>query len=387
MERFLKCCLFALPFAIATRGLAKPKITVQLAAESFDSSGLFEKIFIVLPDGSHATAECWTGVQRSCVIDSFAPEKRIKKDCFSQREHIQATCYVGQAYYASRKVNDITIYSPNGERVYHIIGSWSSFEEGYLPPIWSTPSNPQKAAPLQEFDALEKQALTGDPDAEFKVGYAYFSGQGVQQDYAKATNWFRKSADQGNAQAQDNLGIIYENGYGTAKDYAQAAVWYRRAAEQGNGDAQTVLAAMYANGDGLPQDYGQAVTWFRKAAEEGRAEAQYNLGLLYDNGKGVTKDEGQAAFWYRKAAEQGQPDAQLYLGAMYGSGQGVPQDWVESYFWLDLAAGSQPKAAKLEDVAKYRDAAGSHLTKTVLLQTQERTRKWLDSHPSLMKAN
>lgn len=360
----------------ATPGFAKPKMTVQLIAESFGSSGFSRNIFIVLPDGSHATAECWTRIQHVCDIDSFAPEKRIKKNCFSQREHIQATCYVGEAYYASRRMNDITIYSPNGERVYHITGSWYSFAEGYLPSISTPASNTPKTAPVQGFAALNKQALNGNPDAEFKVGYAYFRGQGVQQDYAQATIWFRKSAEQGNAQAQDNLGIIYENGYGTPKDDAQAAVWYRRAAEQGNGDAQLLLGAMYGTGEGLPQDYGQSVTWFRKAAEQGIAEAQYNLGLLYDNGKGVTKDEGQAALWYRKAAVQGHTDAQLYLGVMYGSGEGVTQDWAESYFWLDLAASGTPRAAKPEDVAKYRDDTGSHLTKTVLLQTQERARKW-----------
>jgi TPR repeat protein len=377
VNRFVACCL--LTFSVVTSGFAKPRMAVQLAAQASDTSGIFQDIFVVLPDGTHATAQCWT-MHPGCGIDSFAPEKRIGRNCFSKQKRIQAICYVGESYYATRRVNDVTIYAANGERVYHIVGSWDSFEEGYLPAIGELRGDAQKTVPLQGFASLN-QALSGDPDAEFKVGYAYFSGKGVQQDYAQATIWFRKSADQGNAQAQDNLGIIYENGYGTPKDDIQAAVWYKKAAEQGNGDAQLLLGVMYATGNGLPQDYDQSATWFLKAAEQGVAGGQYYLGLLYDNGKGVTKDEVQSAFWYRKASEQGYSDAQLYLGTMYGSGQGVAQDWAESYFWLDLAASGHVNAAKPEEVAKYRDDAAHHLTKTVLLQTQERARKWLEAHP------
>lgn len=114
-------------------GFAKPKMTVELVAEShIDSNGLGQRIFILLPDGSHATAECWLEMHSSCGIDPFRPEKRIQKSCHSAREHI-ATCYVGETYYATRKGNDITIYAANGGRTYHITGSWDTFEDGYLP--------------------------------------------------------------------------------------------------------------------------------------------------------------------------------------------------------------------------------------------------------------
>jgi hypothetical protein len=128
--------LIVLPVLLLPIGAyAKPKMTVQLVAEGFDASGLIQAIYVVLPDGSHATANCAT-TQPTCGIDSFAPEKRVKTSCFSARESVDAFCYTKEFYSATRKVNDITIYAANGTRVYHITASWDSFKEGALPKPW-----------------------------------------------------------------------------------------------------------------------------------------------------------------------------------------------------------------------------------------------------------
>jgi hypothetical protein len=79
-------------------------------------------------------------------------------------------------------------------------------------------------------------------------------------------------------------------------------------------------------------------------------------------------------------AVRGDADAQLIIGKMYFAGTGVPQDYVEAYFWFDLAASGKSETMKQEDVAKLRDDAAAHLTPTLLLQTQERARKWSEDH-------
>jgi hypothetical protein len=146
--------------------------------------------------------------------------------------------------------------------------------------------------------------------------------------------------------------------------------------------AQFRLGELYDYGQGMPQDYSQAVLWFRKSAQQGNAFAQFDLAARYSHGEGgVPKDDAQAALWLRKAAEQGLADAQYILGVSYYLGQGVPQDYGEAYFWLDLSATGKLEKSKPEDAAKGRDFAASHLTNTVLLQTQERARKWFEDHP------
>ncbi|SNT70785.1 zinc-dependent peptidase [Psychrobacter sp. LV10R520-6] len=66
----------------------------------------------------------------------------------------------------------------------------------------------------------------------------YEKGIGVQQDNAKAFEWYLKSANQGNAQAQSNLGAMYDQGIGVQQDYAEAFEWYTRSASQGDARAQ-----------------------------------------------------------------------------------------------------------------------------------------------------
>ena len=63
-----------------------------------------------------------------------------------------------------------------------------------------------------------------------------------------------ESAKNGNADSQYNLGKAYENGEGVEQNYAKAVNWYRKAAYQGDANGQIALANMYYNGHGVQQD-------------------------------------------------------------------------------------------------------------------------------------
>src|SRR5438270_12416857 len=75
-----------------------------------------------------------------------------------------------------------------------------------------------------------------------------------------------RAAERGHAKAQFALGYLYYNGQGVPQDYPEAAQWYRRAAEQGHPEAQGALGALYAQGHGVPQDAVQAHVWVNLAA-------------------------------------------------------------------------------------------------------------------------
>lgn len=225
-----------------------------------------------------------------------------------------------------------------------------------------------------------KAAEQGDPEAQSNLGCLYQRGQGVRQDNVQSVAWFRKAADQGFAFAQHNLANQYFQGQGVPQDCAQAAVWYRRAAERGHPESQSNLGCLYQHGQGVPKDYAQAGGWFRKAADQGYVIAQFNLASFYRYGQGVPKDDAQAAFWFRKAAEQGDSDAQYHLGFQYLFGWGVPENKVEAYFWLELAASGEPGTIKRGEVIRDRELAASNLAKPIVMQTQERARKWPTEH-------
>jgi TPR repeat protein len=197
--------------------------------------------------------------------------------------------------------------------------------------------------------ALLSRAQAGDVAAEFQVGFAYEQGDGVSQDFTKAAIWYQKAAEQNDARSQYDLGCLYL--FNTAPlDYAKGIAWFRKAAEQGFPAAQTDLARFYQNGEYAPQDYALALSW------------------------------------YRRAAERGNGDGQLGLATLYEGGTGVPQSYSEAYFWMSLAAANSDTAGVwsflARDRADERDRIAAHLTKTVLLQTQERVRKWAEDHPA-----
>src|SRR6185312_6773079 len=73
------------------------------------------------------------------------------------------------------------------------------------------------------------QAESGDAEAQNYVGEIYLKGLGTDPDYAKAKEWFEKSAAQGNKRARINLGYLYEQGLGVPQDMPKALNLYREA--------------------------------------------------------------------------------------------------------------------------------------------------------------
>ncbi len=95
-------------------------------------------------------------------------------------------------------------------------------------------------API-DLDLIE-QAKAGDPKAQYTLGYNYYLGTGVAQDYAQAAVWWKKSADQGFPQAQNNLGVLYNSGKGVPQSYSEAYFWQNLAAAGANPPLQAQFA-------------------------------------------------------------------------------------------------------------------------------------------------
>ena len=223
---------------------------------------------------------------------------------------------------------------------------------------------------LAALGRTRRAAVQGSAVAQCNLGFMYFNGAGVRQDYAEALRWFRLAAEQGNADAQYNLGALHASGTAVPRDYAEAERWFRLAARGGNARAQANLGAIYANGIGVTQDDAEAERWFRVAAARGNADAQYNLGALCCGRTGGEKDYLRAVRWYELAARQGHADAQYVLGAMYGNGTGVPQDYVNAHMWFNLAA-SRGNAESVRN----RDMIAARMTPAQIAEAQDLARK------------
>ena len=52
---------------------------------------------------------------------------------------------------------------------------------------------------------LQREAESGDPDAQYNLAYRYENGLDVPKDDAKALDLYEKSADQGHSEAKNHL--------------------------------------------------------------------------------------------------------------------------------------------------------------------------------------
>jgi TPR repeat protein len=155
-----------------------------------------------------------------------------------------------------------------------------------------------------EFAAQKLEAEKGDPKAQFSLGLAFATGDGVEKSNTDAAKWFRRAADQGNADGQYAIGEMYMRGLGVERNMAEAIRWWFLASNQGEPHAQTNLGAAFLNGQGVKKDYVEAFRWMSLGAEQNFAPAQAGLGSLYQHGQGVQANQREAVKWYRLAATQ-----------------------------------------------------------------------------------
>ena len=101
----------------------------------------------------------------------------------------------------------------------------------------------------------------------------YYNGDGVEQNFGKAAQFFLKAGDAGHVGAQYNLGIMNYTGQTGGQDFANAAKWFERAAGSGHTQAQYNLGFLYYEGKGVAQDLKTAFDWINRAAEQGYPKA------------------------------------------------------------------------------------------------------------------
>jgi len=79
----------------------------------------------------------------------------------------------------------------------------------------------------KSFKTMQSLAETSDHGyAQYYLGMMYMKGQGVEQDYKNAGEWFRKASEKSIPQAQYKLGDLYFKGRGVPKDFEYAYIWF-----------------------------------------------------------------------------------------------------------------------------------------------------------------
>lgn len=120
----------------------------------------------------------------------------------------------------------------------------------------------------RSYNELLPDAERGDQVAQYVVGVILLNNLAPNPPKTKdAAYWITRSAEHGYLRAQSELARMYRTGDGVQEDLAKAVAWYRKAAEAGDVGAQLFVADAYAYGHGVEIDYVEAYMWYEIALE------------------------------------------------------------------------------------------------------------------------
>ena len=165
----------------------------------------------------------------------------------------------------------------------------------------------QNDARALEFYA--QAAAVNHPKALFDLGCIYENGQnGVEADEQRAGEYYERAANLGYAPAQFNLGNFYRDGWGdTPPNLRRAEALWLQAANQNHASAQGNLGWLYANEEFDGYNLVEARRWNERGAANGDALSNYKMGLYSEE----SNDHELAKSYYKSAADLGDDDAQF----------------------------------------------------------------------------
>jgi len=146
-------------------------------------------------------------------------------------------------------------------------------------------------------DQARTDALMEGPDAVRKLL--------PQDNFVRAADWYRKSAEKGFAPAMNNLGELYLAGIGVRQDAAAAHHWHLASARAGNPVAAINTALDFRIGRGIDADLALAEkwsSWIGKPSTAGLGDLTLERTKVF--GSGVPARERALI---RAAADQGVP--------------------------------------------------------------------------------
>jgi len=158
---------------------------------------------------------------------------------------------------------------------------------------------------------LQQAAEQGHPAAQEMLGRACY--EQPQKDMKCALDWLTRADAAGRASAQALLGWIYYQGIEVPQDYRKAYKFYAAAAISGDRFAQNNLGECYELGRGARADATRAFFWYRKAAEAGLPAGEFNLGRAYLTGLGTSTNKDMAKLWLVVSAQRGISEARQLL--------------------------------------------------------------------------
>ncbi len=207
---------------------------------------------------------------------------------------------------------------------------------------------------------FELSAQKGNTDAAVNLAFIELTSDDDEQN-AQAIYWFEQAANAGNNIAKFMLGYAYYTGFVVPQDFKKALTLLREAAQAGFDEAHYVLAQMYANGEGTTQNYNSAVEQYRIAITQGNIDSMMSLAKILAEGRIYAPNLIQSHILYNIASVYDVP------GAIEN------RNIVERQLKLEELLQAQNSAAAYT-------ASPSELTKYIRQTFGNNVRRYIDTH-------
>ena len=157
---------------------------------------------------------------------------------------------------------------------------------------------------LKAHEWCRKFAIEGDQAFQVRLADMYLSGSIPGRTASDAAKWYALATHGRNIypEAFYKLGVLYSTGNGVLKNDGVAFDLFRKAVEEddGNDDAQLALGNAYRNGVGTRKNILAAIKCYEIAAEYDNEMAILHLAEIYENGESVKRDLVKALQYYTK---------------------------------------------------------------------------------------
>jgi TPR repeat protein len=197
---------------------------------------------------------------------------------------------------------------------------------------------PPPGLALTPLETLSTMADEGNAWAQIQFGKRLTTGNGIEPDFARAADYFKRAADQGNAIGLLKYGNCLRTGTGVPKNELEAAVYYRRAIALNDPAARFRLGKMLRRGVGGVKDVAEAAQLFKAAGDSGHGLALNWYGLMLERGIGVARNIPEAVRCYQLSSDRACPEGMFNLADMFHHGKHVEQNVREAVRLYKLAA-------------------------------------------------
>ena len=226
------------------------------------------------------------------------------------------------------------------------IASLSSDVEG---PIKEAIEAFQGGRHFKAVELAKPLAEKGNAEAQYLLGFAYETGQGVEASKDKALEYYRKAAASKHRDAIYRLSfILLASDKEAEREQARAAL--EEAVKTDPAVAARILGEAYLRGRlSSAPDPDKAVFWWKRAADAGDVLSMSLIGRFYEGQFGFPefKDVKASLEYYAKAAGLGNSAAMAAIGSRYLSGDEKFRDEAKGREWLKKAIEGKEYSAYL----------------------------------------